>query len=286
VIHGLSGHLLGGHVGDRAQDLPLRVASVRVGGRLPPELLLDESSFARPKSSTLTRPPRHHDVGGLEVAVDDAALMRALNASVRGIAIWKILSRGRPPPESARAASCRTPAPLSGSESPRLLDGVDGDDAGMVERRHRLRLAPEAFQTVGIRRGFHGEDLSATCRSRPCPAPCTPLPSAPSDLLEDAVMRQRLPGSTFMDWISPLQTTLTGPVENITSPKFLRSRIAFATSTDECTWYEGGFAVVCNSRARTDGPMKALGVPGHSGEEQAVDNTGMIMSTSVQGTTL
>jgi len=61
-------------------------------------------------------------------------------------------------------------------------------------------------------------------------------------------------------------------------------------STDNCTWYEGGFAVVCNSTGKGPmGPTKGLGIMSYSTEDQAytyygIDNTGMIMSTVPKGT--
>ena len=62
------------------------------------------------------------------------------------------------------------------------------------------------------------------------------------------------------------------------------------SSTDNCTWYEGGFAVVCNSTGKGPmGPTKGLGILGYSAEDKAytyygVDNTGMIMGTVPKGT--
>jgi len=62
------------------------------------------------------------------------------------------------------------------------------------------------------------------------------------------------------------------------------------TSTDNCTWYEGGFAVVCNSTGKGPmGPTKGLGIMSYSTEDQVytyygVDNTGMVMSTVPKGT--
>ena len=63
-VHGIPLRLLGGHVGDRAQDHALPGAHVggtgrrgRVGGHFPGRGRPGSMSLARPKSRTLTRPP-------------------------------------------------------------------------------------------------------------------------------------------------------------------------------------------------------------------------------------
>ena len=62
------------------------------------------------------------------------------------------------------------------------------------------------------------------------------------------------------------------------------------TATDKCTWFEGGFAVVCNSDGKTPmGPSKSIGILGYSSEEKVytysgVDNSGMTMTTVPHGT--
>ena len=62
------------------------------------------------------------------------------------------------------------------------------------------------------------------------------------------------------------------------------------TATDKCAWFEGGFAVVCNTDGKTPmGPSKALGILGYSSEEKVytysgVDNSGMTMATVPRGT--
>lgn len=62
------------------------------------------------------------------------------------------------------------------------------------------------------------------------------------------------------------------------------------TSEDECEWFEGGFAVVCESEG--SGPMgktKGLALMGYNTEDKVytyygVDNSGMVMSTVAKGT--
>ncbi|MBZ0172260.1 MAG: DUF1579 domain-containing protein [Phycisphaerales bacterium] len=62
------------------------------------------------------------------------------------------------------------------------------------------------------------------------------------------------------------------------------------TATDTCKWFEGGFAVVCESEGSGPmGPMKGLGIMGYNGEEKVyiyygLDNTGMTMTTVPRGT--
>lgn len=61
------------------------------------------------------------------------------------------------------------------------------------------------------------------------------------------------------------------------------------TGTDKCTWFEGGFAVVCHSEGKGPmGPGKSIGILGYSAEEKVytyygVDNTGMTMTTVPHG---
>lgn len=62
------------------------------------------------------------------------------------------------------------------------------------------------------------------------------------------------------------------------------------TGSDTCTWFDGGFAVVCNSTGTGPmGPMKGLGIMSYSTDLKAytyygVDNTGMVMTTVPKGT--
>jgi hypothetical protein len=61
------------------------------------------------------------------------------------------------------------------------------------------------------------------------------------------------------------------------------------TSSDDCMWFEGHFAVVCHSTGMSpSGPMKSVGVIGYSAEEKVytyygVDNSGMVMTTVPRG---
>ena len=62
------------------------------------------------------------------------------------------------------------------------------------------------------------------------------------------------------------------------------------TTDGTCAWFEGGFAVVCNSSGTSPmGPTKAIGIMGYSTEEKVytyggVDNGPMAMTSVPRGT--
>ena len=62
------------------------------------------------------------------------------------------------------------------------------------------------------------------------------------------------------------------------------------SSTDNCEWFEGGFAVICRSEGKTPmGPSKSIGILGYSAEEKVytyygVDNSMMSMTSVPRGT--
>jgi Protein of unknown function (DUF1579) len=62
------------------------------------------------------------------------------------------------------------------------------------------------------------------------------------------------------------------------------------TSTDNCEWFEGRFAVVCHSDGKNPaGPTKSIGILSYSTEEKVytyygVDNTAMTMASVPRGT--
>lgn len=61
-------------------------------------------------------------------------------------------------------------------------------------------------------------------------------------------------------------------------------------ANDQCSWFDGGFAVVCNSEGTTPmGPSKGIAILGYSAEEKVytysgVDNSSMAMTTIPHGT--
>jgi hypothetical protein len=62
------------------------------------------------------------------------------------------------------------------------------------------------------------------------------------------------------------------------------------SATDTCEWFQGGFAVVCNSQGKgPSGPMKSIGIMGYSTDQKVytyygVDNTAMVMMAAAKGT--
>jgi hypothetical protein len=62
------------------------------------------------------------------------------------------------------------------------------------------------------------------------------------------------------------------------------------TTNDTCEWFEGNFAVVCNSKGKGPmGPMKSLGIIGYEPMEKVytyygVDNSGQAMISVPRGT--
>ena len=62
------------------------------------------------------------------------------------------------------------------------------------------------------------------------------------------------------------------------------------TATDSCQWFQGGFAVVCNSDGKgPSGPMKSIGIMSYSADQKVytyygLDNTGMVMMSAAKGT--
>ncbi len=140
-------HLLGRHVGHRADDQAL------LGDRLGRQLALVDLRFDGAQLGEAEVEHLHppvvvdHHVGGLEVAVGDPLVVR------RGERVGK---RRRDGEElSQRHAPGRDPLgellpahQLHGQEvdAVRLLDRVDVDDVGVIERRQRPSLAPEPLE--------------------------------------------------------------------------------------------------------------------------------------------
>jgi hypothetical protein len=62
------------------------------------------------------------------------------------------------------------------------------------------------------------------------------------------------------------------------------------SSSDTCTLFQGGFAVVCNSTGTAPtGPMKSIGIMGYNADQKVytyygLDNSGMIATTVAKGT--
>jgi hypothetical protein len=62
------------------------------------------------------------------------------------------------------------------------------------------------------------------------------------------------------------------------------------SGVDKCSWFDGGFAVVCQSEGKSvGGPSKSIGILGYSAEEKVytytgVDNSAMTMTSIPRGT--
>ena len=102
-----------------------------------------------------------HHVGGLQVAMGDAALVRGAD---------RVGQRDGDPQQVGRAAcpaaGCTSASVLPSTSSivrnrtpSCLLDGVDRDDVGMVQRGDGARLALEAVAALGIGARARGQDL-------------------------------------------------------------------------------------------------------------------------------
>ena len=143
-------HLLGRHVADRAEHHagfgPAARSSCPRGASASARI-----SLASPKSRILTASVAGDEqVLGLEVAVDDAALVRGRQAARD---LHRVLDRLAKPAadrrSAARAASRLRAARDDVGRAVVLTDVVDDEDVRMVERARRARLLLEAAQPIG-----------------------------------------------------------------------------------------------------------------------------------------
>ena len=102
----------------------------------------------------------HLDVGWLEVAVDDAALVCGLervgDLSSDG---HRFRHRNRPSLQLLGKILAVDELHHERADDIRAFDAVDMSDVGMVQRGKRLRLTLEARQAVGVRGEELGNDL-------------------------------------------------------------------------------------------------------------------------------
>ncbi len=103
---------------------------------------------------------RQLDVRGLEVAVDDTLLVGLLERLGHLLRNRKGLLHGhRPALQPLGEVLAFDQLEHEEELAIRLLEAVDGGDAGVVERREQLRLAAEASQPLGVLRHLGREHL-------------------------------------------------------------------------------------------------------------------------------
>ena len=197
LVDRAAARLLRAHVGRGADDhAHLRVVSVAASARRSPSSGRAESSSGQRLGQAEVEHldlavGRHLDVGGLEVAVHDALLVRrferhrrsgarSASASSTGDAARAAAARraSRPPPARARAAASRRD----------VLEAVDRRDVGMVERGQHLRLALETRQRSALAREALGQDLERhVALERRVVRPEHLAHAARAELAEDAI---------------------------------------------------------------------------------------------------
>jgi hypothetical protein len=110
---------------------------------------------------------RELDVGGLQIAVDDALVVGFLEGLGDLLRDLEGLVEGD---STARETLLEVLAldELEGEERPPvgLLEPVDGGDARVIERGEEVGLAPEAGESLGVLGDLGGRTLMATSRWR------------------------------------------------------------------------------------------------------------------------
>ncbi len=185
--------LLGRHVGDRAEDVPLarQVRDAALGRRAREvRVRVRRLHPGEAEVEHLDAPlARHHDVPGLQIPVDDPALVRRRQ---------RVRERDRDLEEAGERQSVgrnqrvETVAldELHREKPPavRLLDREDRDDARMVQGRERARLALETGQTIRVAGHVFGKDLDRDVAAQPrVPRPIDLSHSPRPDRAEDLV---------------------------------------------------------------------------------------------------
>jgi hypothetical protein len=198
-VRGLALHLLGGHVPDRPQENIGR-GPLRRRRALPVRLVRDESLMKlREAEVQHLHPPvaRQEDVVGLEVAVDDPALVggakppRDLERPGHGLA-----QRGDP--RAQRLAKRLALEELEDEVGVSLVgaDVEDGDDVGVGESSGGAGLGLEAAEPVGGGLSVGGDELDRHLASEAGVAGAVDLAHAPgAERLHDLVGTEPCPGS-------------------------------------------------------------------------------------------
>ena len=126
------------------------------------------SQLGEPEVEQLRAGLGQHDVGGLEIAVDDALPMRLVEGvGDLGRDLQRLVERERPLLE---AGGERLPVEMRHDEEVRAVgvaDVVDAADMRMIERRDGARLALEPRAQVGIAGDVRREDLDGDAAIEP-----------------------------------------------------------------------------------------------------------------------
>jgi hypothetical protein len=194
LINRLALDLLGRHVGDSAHDDAF--AGLHLGRKPRIDRLFPRSvELGQAEVEDLDAPVRgDHDVGGLEIAVNDALFVSGGQGTGE---------RGRDLEDPVHGEPGFGDAPVERFaldeghgqevESVGFLDRVDADDAGMVERCERPRLALEPLAPLGVRGQVGREDLEGDHAAEPGVRRPVHLSHATgSDGRTDSVVRNRL----------------------------------------------------------------------------------------------
>ena len=161
-VHGLTDQLLRRHVGQRADQLPGRRNRLGDGGRVRQVVAWARRRELREPEVEHLEPAlaRHHDVAGLQVAVDNALVVRGRE---------RVGERDREVQQPGERQSARRHErgerlaldQLHGEEADAagFLDRVERHDVPVVQRGDGPRLALEALEQVGPRGQVRGQQL-------------------------------------------------------------------------------------------------------------------------------
>jgi len=194
--------LLGRHVEHRAHQRPFACERIRyvgqrprLGGRAGRHRL---RRLRQPEIEQLDAGTRQHDVAGLEVTVDDAALVRlAERLADLGAPGAKLAKRHRAAAQSCREGLAKDE--LHDEESRalhRFLQPVERRDVRVVQRGQQPRFPLEPCQTLRVVTQIRRQNFDRHLTSEPCVLGLVHLAhAAGADLRDHPVVKQRLAGS-------------------------------------------------------------------------------------------
>ena len=201
LVHSPPARLLGGHVARGPQDHSrlgarlrqcrrLRQIRRRARGRVP-RIGLGQAEVEHLDLAVR----RHLHVGGLQIAVDDALLVRGLERLGDLPRDGDRLGDGQPSPLQALGQVLPFHQ-LEDEEGPavRFFEAVDRRDVRVVERGEQLRFASESGQALGIGRHLEGQHLDRHLAVELRVGRAVDLShTAGADRLDQAIVRERLP---------------------------------------------------------------------------------------------